>query len=204
MISIVKYGVGNLGSILSMLRYLGIPAELIETPGQVLKAERLILPGVGAFDRAMSRLNEAGLVSPLHEAVLDRRIPILGICLGMQLLGEGSEEGNLPGLGWIGGYSRRFAFDDNQDHLKIPHMGWASLSIPRPGVLFPDTDTQSRFYFVHSYHLCCSNPEDVAAEASHGVPFTAAVERERIFGAQFHPEKSHRFGMALLTRFSKV
>ena len=204
MISIVNYGVGNLGSILNMLRYLGLPAELVNSPEQILEAERLILPGVGAFDRAISRLNETGLRSPLDEAVLERRIPILGICLGMQLLGEGSDEGSLPGLGWIRGSSRRFRFKDHQEQLKIPHMGWARLRITKPGVLFPDTETIERFYFVHSYHLCCSDPDNVAAEATHGSPFTAAVEHGHIFGAQFHPEKSHRFGMSLLKRYSEV
>jgi len=204
MIGVVDYGVGNLGSVLNMLKRVRIPARVVADAEGLRGVEKLILPGVGAFDRAMTRLAESGLREVLHERVMGDGTPVLGLCLGMQLLTEGSEEGRLPGLGWIPGRTRRFQFDDNEDRLKIPHMGWNTVR-PRLGAtLFRGLEDQARFYFVHSYHVVCAGDGDVAATARHGYDFTAAVQSGHVFGTQFHPEKSHRFGMRLLHNFGEL
>lgn len=202
MIAVVDYGMGNIGSILNMLRKIGAPGIAVESPEQLAEAERIVLPGVGAFDRGMSQLRERGLVGPLTEAVTGRNVPLLGICLGMQLLCEGSEEGSEPGLGWIGGRCIRFAVTP-ESGLKVPHMGWNEIRVVHDSPLF-DPGEQARFYFVHSYHMQCTNPEDVAAVSRYGDEFTAAVRRGNIFGVQFHPEKSHRFGIELFRRFVEL
>lgn len=204
MITIVDSGLSNLGSVTNMLRYIGIESQVSSDPDVVAHAERLILPGVGAFDNGMHSLAQRGLIAPLNAAVLERKVPVLGICLGMQLLCNGSDEGDLPGLGWIKGRAVRFDLGNNSERLRIPHMGWSAVTIPRAGRLFPDTDWDNRFYFVHSYHVVCDDPADVAGTTRHGIEVTAAVERGNIFGAQFHPEKSHRFGMSVLKTFAEI
>jgi len=203
MISVVSYGVGNLGSIFNMLRKLGVAAAAASTPDDISRAERIILPGIGAYDHGMESLSEHGLVEPLRQRVLQDRVPLLGICLGMQLLGKGSEEGNRSGLGLIDADCVRFNANGSQT-LKIPHMGWKTLAFRQPSPLTDRLDSESRFYFVHSYHVVCHSPGDVLATANYGVEFTAMVHRENIWGAQFHPEKSHRFGMTLLENFARV
>lgn len=204
MISIVDYGVANLGSILNMLRKAGARAEPVSTPEQVARAEKIILPGVGAFDNGISALREKGMVEPLRKKALVDKAPILGICLGMQMLGKGSEEGKLAGLGLLDAYCERFRFSRDSKQ-KVPHMGWSLIaSRRRDSALLQGLDDKARFYFVHSYHLVCSDPADVLASACHGIEFVAMVQRGNVFGAQFHPEKSHRFGMALLRNFGEM
>ena len=200
MISILDYGVGNLGSISNMFKRLNVPVQLISAPVEVMQAKKLLLPGVGAFDAAMQALADRGLIAPLIESASHRRIPMLGICLGMQLLGRGSEEGRMKGLGLVDAYCRRFSFSDTR--LKIPHMGWNQVRPIRPGPLLQGFESPPRFYFVHSYHMECMDPSDIVGETIHGHPFTSMVQRGNIHGAQFHPEKSHRFGMALLRNFA--
>lgn len=188
---------------LNMLRKVGVDAEIAATSEAIRSARKLILPGIGAFDHGMSALTERGLAEPMRRAVIDGGVPILGVCLGMQLLAEGSEEGDLPGLGLLRGRSVRFQFDGSTPH-KIPHMGWTTLSRRRDSAILDGLDDEPRFYFVHSYHLQCDDPTDVLATATYGIEFTAMVNRANVWGAQFHPEKSHRFGMKLLGNFAEI
>lgn len=202
MVVIVDYEVGNAGSIRNMLKKVGVPAEISSDPQVIRSADRLILPGVGAFDHGMRSLHRSGLVPVLEEQVFQQQVPILGICLGMQMLGESSEEGNEPGLGWIKARTRRFRFDSLSDSLRVPHMGWNWVQAAAPDGLFEGYQSVPRFYFVHSLHVDCEDPNDVLATADYGFRFTCAVRRKNVFGTQFHPEKSHRFGMQLLRNFA--
>ena len=204
MIVIVDYGMGNLGSILNMLKKIGVSARVSSDTHEIEAAEKLILPGVGAFDTGMLRLRELGLLEILDSKAFVHKTPVLGVCLGMQLLTKESEEGLLPGLGWIDGKAIRFRFDPKQSNLKIPHMGWNSVTIHREGSLFKGMDQDVRFYFVHSYHIVCNDEQDVLATTDYGYGFVSAVQRENIMGAQFHPEKSHKFGMKLLKNFVEL
>lgn len=200
-ITIVDYGVGNLGSIQNMLKKLGAQSEIASDASTIERATKIILPGVGAFDAGMKQLNQSGLRSSLDTAVLQKRVPVAGICLGMQLMTEGSEEGALPGLGWVPAKTIRFVPSPNET-MKIPHMGWSVVTKAKQSPAVDLLIDDSRFYFVHSYHVDCSNRGDVLLTAQYGsVRFDAAFERENILGFQFHPEKSHRFGMTLFKAF---
>nr|WP_255763620.1 imidazole glycerol phosphate synthase subunit HisH [Pelomonas sp. P7] len=197
----VDYGVGNLGSIQNMLKKLGAESAVASDIATIERATKLILPGVGAFDAGMGQLNASGLRPALDEAVLSRKLPVAGICLGMQLMTDGSEEGQFPGLGWVPARTTRFAPAAGET-MKIPHMGWSVVSGLKPSRALDFLEGESRFYFVHSYHVHCRDREDALLAAQYGsVVFDAAFERENILGFQFHPEKSHRFGMALLKAF---
>lgn len=198
MIAIVDYGLGNLGSIANMLRRLGVDGSVTRDPGVIIEADQLILPGVGAFDNGMSNLRNLGLLDVLNARVLDAKVPVLGICLGAQLMTAGSEEGQEKGLGWIDADTVKFKTDATK---KIPHMGWSDVH-PKKANPLVGLEEESRFYFVHSYHFACRHSDDILGTASYGYEFTAAFSRGNVFGVQFHPEKSHRFGMALLTRFA--
>ena len=204
MIAIVDYGMGNLGSILNMLKRIGTKAKITSDRAEIEAADKLILPGVGAFDPAMRRLNESGLKEVLNELVLERRKPTIGLCLGMQLLTEGSEEGNLPGLGWVAGETRRFKFENEDAGLKVPHMGWNTVRPEQVKPLVQDLYDPSRFYFVHSYHVALRDPSDAAAWTHYGYDFPSMIQKGHIMGTQFHPEKSHKFGMKLLKNFAEM
>lgn len=200
-VTIIDYGVGNLGSIQNMLKKLGAQSEIASDANAVERATKIILPGVGAFDAGMTQLNQSGLRAPLDTAVLQRGVPVAGICLGMQLMTEGSEEGTLPGLGWVPARTIRFVPSPNEN-MKIPHMGWSIVAKAKQSPALELLGDESRFYFVHSYHVNCNNRDDVLLTAQYGsVRFDAAFERKNILGFQFHPEKSHRFGMNLLKAF---
>ena len=201
MITIVNYGLGNLGSISNMLNRIGKTSELATSIEQIMKAEKLILPGVGSFDLAMKNLNESGLLNTLNDKVLNQRTPVLGICLGMQLLTKGSEEGKLPGLGWIDAYTYKFT---NNNTLKVPHMGWNEVHVSKPHALINSLSVPSRYYFVHSYYVKYNDREDELMSCNYGIDFTCAIQHENIMGVQFHPEKSHKFGMELLRNFSEL
>ncbi|MBI4474328.1 MAG: imidazole glycerol phosphate synthase subunit HisH [Acidobacteria bacterium] len=204
MITIIDYGMGNVGSILNMLKRIGVAARVSANADEIRAAERLILPGVGAFDTGMANLASMGLRDVLDEKVQVQQTPVLGVCLGMQLLTGRSEEGRLRGLGWIKGETVRFRFDPKTSHLKIPHMGWNTVKpVPR-APLFASFSEPPRFYFVHSYHVVCAEPADLAATVCHGDEVTAAITRGHIMGVQFHPEKSHTFGMKLLKTFAEL
>lgn len=200
-IGIVDYGMGNIGSIQNMLRYIGVSSFVSSNPIELKKAERLIVPGVGRFDAAMRNLRERDLIESLNNMVKQDKIPTLGICLGMQLFCEWSEEGNCAGLGYVDAQVCRFVSNEKRP-IKIPHMGWSSLEPKRDHSTLSDIGALARFYFVHSYYVQCSNAEDVLAYATHGQQFVAAFQRENVIGVQFHPEKSHRFGMQLLRNFA--
>jgi glutamine amidotransferase len=202
MIVIPKLPLGNFASILKVIDKCGGYAELITSPILLRKADKIILAGVGAFDYGMTSINSMWR-EELENAVLVRRIPILGICLGMQLMCKSSEEGHLPGLGWIDAKVRRFSWSSNLN-LKLPHMGWNTVKIVKSNPLLEIGNDEQRFYFVHSYHVVCNNPRDVLATAHYGYDFTAAINHENIFGVQFHPEKSHRFGIQLVSNFLRL
>jgi len=202
MIVIVDYGLGNIGSIVNMFKKAGVAATISSDPAVIEKADKLILPGVGAFDAGMKNLETRGLIPLLNFRVLEQQTPILGVCLGMQLLCKWSEEGQLPGLGWLDAEVVRFKFDSNSGDLKIPHMGWNTLTAHTPHPLFADLEAENRFYFVHSYHVVCADQSNVLAQTNYGFDFTAAVVKDNIMGVQFHPEKSHKFGMRLLKNFA--
>lgn len=199
MISIVDYGMGNLESIRNMIRKIGGNAELVNNPAKLEHAKALILPGVGHFGKAMQLLKEKGFLEVLNHKAQVEKIPVHGICLGMQLLMEHSEEGDANGLAWIEGEVKKFQFEDKS--IKIPHMGWSETEQLKPDLLFEGYQETPRFYFVHSYYVSCSNPENVIARADYGIKFDCAVRRENISGTQFHPEKSHKFGMHMLSNF---
>jgi len=200
-IAIIDYKTGNLASILNMIRKIGYDAVITSDPSEVRKASKFILPGVGHFDFGMRNLHQLGLVPVLNELVLNAKLPLLGICLGAQLITQGSEEGTEPGLGWIEGTTK--AFDKSRLNVsnKIPHMGWADVTYNAQSRLFSNCEPIPRFYFVHSYHLTCNKPTDELTHCSYGYSFVAGFEKENILGVQFHPEKSHRFGMTLLKNF---
>lgn len=204
MIAIVDIGVGNLGAIKNMLRKVGAAAQITSDADEIRAADKIILPGVGAFDVGMTALSDSGLMELLNERVLTDKTPTLGICLGAQMLGRKSEEGELPGLGWIDMDVVRFP---RKEGLRVPHMGWNTVEPATPGgdihPLFANGEMNPRFYFVHSFHFACDSDADVAATCNYGGPFAAAVARENVWGVQFHPEKSHRFGAALLRNFAE-
>jgi imidazole glycerol-phosphate synthase subunit HisH len=202
MVTIINSGVGNIASILNMIKRVGGEANLASSPDELYSAEKLILPGVGAFDTGMMALRVSGLDDAIRNAVVENGAMILGICLGMQLLLDTSEEGKLPGLGLVPGRVRRLQVQAKG--LRVPHMGWSVVKPVCPSTLFETGDEEQRFYFVHSYYVECDDPQDAVGITDYGYDFTSALERGRVLGVQFHPEKSHRFGMALLDRYLKV
>ena len=199
MITIINYGMGNLGSIANMLKRIGYSSEISSDAGKIDAAEKIILPGVGHFDKAMVNIEKLGLKELIRKKALVDKTPMLGICLGMQLMCKSSEEGSKPGLGLIDAEVKRFHFSQNS--LKIPHMGWNLVSRQKESRLFSTNNTAPRFYFVHSYHVVCAHHEYVLTTSNHGYEFVSAFEQDNILGVQFHPEKSHRFGMELLRNF---
>lgn len=203
MITIVDYGMGNLGSIQNMFRRINVASEITGEPEKISRAAKILLPGVGAFDAAMERIDASGLKPVLDKKALDEKVPVLGICLGMQLLTKSSEEGVLPGLGWINAKTIRFKFEPGIS-LKVPHMGWNRVFTVKESPLTSNLPEEPRFYFVHSYHVRAEDPADVVTITHYGTDFHSVVQHENIFGAQFHPEKSHLFGMKLLENFASV
>ena len=202
MIVVVDYGVGNVASVLNMLRKVGARARVSGATADIETADKLILPGVGHFGHGMRKLTESGLIPSLREQALIQKKPILGICLGMQMMTRGSEESDAPGLAWLDGFTHRFS---GLAGLRVPHMGWNSVRPADGARLFDRQPLEpERFYFVHSYFVQLADRADTAASCQYGDEFTAAFEHDNLFGVQFHPEKSHRFGMELLRRFANV
>jgi imidazole glycerol-phosphate synthase subunit HisH len=202
MITIVDYGVGNLASMQNMLKKIGVPSLITSSEKDISIAEKLILPGVGAFDTCAEKLQQSGLMEVLSRKVMEEKTPVLGVCVGMQLLAEGSEEGKLPGLGWIKGKIIKFKQDQLLIDTKIPHMGWTDVEVAKTSKLFETMHPEPRFYFVHSYHAQLIDETDALVYADYGYKFVAGVERGNVMGVQFHPEKSHKFGMKLLENFA--
>ena len=200
MITVIDYGAGNIGSVLNMIKHVGGTAEVARDSQGVLGARKVLLPGVGSFDNAMTRLDDLGLIEPLKERAA-QGTPFLGICLGMQLLANRSEEGKLEGLGLIPGLVRRFQFEGQDASLKIPHMGWNRASPAKDHPLITGLSDDARFYFVHSFYFECEDPDSTLLRSSYGGPFTSGVQWGNVMGVQFHPEKSHRYGMQLIKNF---
>lgn len=201
MIAIIDFGMGNHGSIMNMLRKVGAESVITSDPGAILSAEKLVLPGVGAFDVAMKNLHDLNLVEVLEKAVIDKGIPVLGICLGMQILTTSSQEGSLPGLGWIDAETKSFHEHLSPSNLRIPHMGWNGVDVKLKRGIFQRMYDEPRYYFVHSYFVECSREENVLATTHYGMTFHSAIMRDNIVGTQFHPEKSHKFGLLIFKNF---
>lgn len=204
MIRIVDYGVGNIQAFMTMFKRLGMPAERARVPADLADASRLILPGVGAFDHAMQMFNQSGLREPVEALVHGQRVPVLGVCVGMQMLATGSDEGVLPGLNWIPGRVRAFANTPEAQHLPMPHMGWNDVHPAVGERLFVGLENDARFYFLHSFFFECAEPQFAAATTGYGLEFSCAVSSGNVYGVQFHPEKSHHYGAQLLKNFAEL
>jgi glutamine amidotransferase len=202
MIAILDYGIGNVSSIKNMLKKIGAEATISSDLSVIGSAEKIILPGVGHFDYCMKQLRAAPFFDLLNHRAQTEKVPLLGVCVGCQMLMESSEEGDEKGLGWIKGRVVRFNNDKTSEKVRIPHMGWTEINPKKYSGLYKDAQ-EPRFYFVHSYHLECDDANDVSATAYYGYEFVASVERDNIIGVQFHPEKSHKFGMQLYDNFVK-
>ena len=200
MILVVDYGAGNIGSVLNMIKKAGGQAIASSNISDIQNAPKLLLPGVGSFDNAMNKLEGLGLVESIQEKARSGT-PVLGICLGMQLLSYGSEEGRKAGLGLIPGEVKRFKFGDKDSSLKVPHMGWNQVMVSKKHRIAEGLENAARFYFVHSYHYECEDPADELFKTHYGYDFTSGIQRKNIMGVQFHPEKSHRFGMQFFKNF---
>lgn len=203
MVTIIDYGVGNIGSIANMLKKVGSDSTITSDPEKIIKAEKIILCGIGAFDDGMTKLQNMGIVDVLKEKVLNDKTPILGVCLGMQLFTKGSEEGSKEGLGFIDAFTRRFDFSklNAEKALRIPHMGWNIAEASKTSALYNNMYVAPRFYFVHSYHVILENKKDELLQTAYGYNFTSGFEKDNIIGVQFHPEKSHKYGMRLYENF---
>ena len=205
MITLVDYGVGNIKSFVNVYNRLNIPIKIAKTYSDLKDAQRLILPGVGHFDHAMRSFNKSGLRRPVEELVLNQNKPLLGVCVGMQMLAHSSEEGLLPGLGWIPGSVHSFERKLESETLPLPHMGWNDLKINTPSIMFPKTEVVSpQFYFLHSYYFSATNRSDVIATTNYGLDFDAVVCHKNVYGMQCHPEKSHSWGEQFLRAFTEL
>jgi imidazole glycerol-phosphate synthase subunit HisH len=203
MIAIINYGVGNLASVLNMFKRIGADAVITSDVSEIKKADKILLPGVGHFDSCMQRFNESGLRPVVEQKAFEEKAPLLGICVGAQMMTRGSEEGAEKGLGWVNADTIRFKFDE-QSKLKIPNMGWNELIISKPSPLWNDLNEDARFYFAHSFHFKFDDEEMVTGKANYGYEYAVAFRNKNLFATQFHPEKSHKYGMKVLENFMKL
>lgn len=204
MIAIVNYGLGNISAFSNIYKSLGIPFILAETVEQLTSADKIILPGVGSFDNAMKLLKSSGMYEALNRMVLEESVPVLGICVGMQMLASSSDEGPEPGLGWIDGVVKKIDGAVVAGGLILPHMGWNEVRSLLGNRLLDGLDLESEFYFLHSFYFHCNQAADAIADVEYGRRFTCAVNHKNIFGVQFHPEKSHKNGVRLLKNFAEL
>jgi glutamine amidotransferase len=204
LITIIDYGLGNVQAIQNIYRKLDVPVALAKTNDDLQAATHLVLPGVGAFDWAMARLNDSGMRGALDELVLGQGVPVLGICVGMQMMARQSEEGTARGLAWIDAVVKRFDTSRMRDQIRLPHMGWNDIDFAQANGLLRGLEVGARFYFLHSFYFLPNNNLDVLAWANYGGPFACAVRKGNIFGVQFHPEKSHTWGIQLLKNFASL
>lgn len=205
MITLVNYGLGNISAFANVYKRLNIPVRIATTADELAGAERIVLPGVGAFDHAMEQLDASGMREALDRKVVGEQTPVLGVCVGMQMMAVGSEEGSREGLGWVKAQVRRFKAEQGSNGpLRLPHMGWNDVRPAADQPLFAGLEEGARFYFLHSYYVECEAASDVSAMADYGGEFGCAVRSGNVHGVQFHPEKSHRFGVALLKNFAQI
>jgi glutamine amidotransferase len=204
MITIIDYGLGNIKAFANLYKRLNIKTIIATTKNDLSQATRIILPGVGSFDYAMFKLNGSGMRDALEKKVLVEKVPVIGICVGMQMLARTSEEGKLAGLGWIDANVRMFNPELIPFKTRLPHMGWNSITINKECGLLDGLSNDSRFYFLHSYYFECNDIEDVITTTNYGISYASAVNKENIFGIQFHPEKSHSNGIKLLYNYTKI
>ncbi len=204
MIGILNYGLGNIKAFENIYRKLHIPVRVLNSKDDFEGITKLILPGVGAFDHAMTTFNQSGLREISEKMILEDKVPVIGICVGMQMLAASSDEGKLLGLGWIKGKVHRFDESKINFATHLPHMGWNDVKVKPDSPIFVEFPTNPKFYFLHSYYFECDNASDIIATSEYGIEFTCAVNHENVFGVQFHPEKSHEYGIKLLENFSKI
>jgi imidazole glycerol-phosphate synthase subunit HisH len=200
---VLDYGLGNVAAFVNIYKRLNLAVEIATTAAQLAAVEKIILPGVGAFDWAMTRLNESGMRDSLDHLVMSKKVPVLGVCVGMQMMANQSDEGKLPGLGWVDGTVKRFDADGFKQQTHLPHMGWNDVSPLDETCLFKNIQNP-RFYFLHSYYFAAARQEDVLGMTNYNGDFTSVVKHANVFGTQFHPEKSHQWGIALLKNFAEL
>ncbi|MDB0021056.1 imidazole glycerol phosphate synthase subunit HisH [Candidatus Pseudothioglobus singularis] len=201
MITIVDYGLGNVLAFENIYKRLNIPVEIVKTSDALSSAKKILLPGVGSFDWAITQLNNSGMRSMLDKLVVEKGIPVIGICVGMQMMAKSSHEGKLDGLGWINAEVKRF---DDSNNLQLPHMGWNEIITINNSPLFLGLEEAARFYFLHSYYFSHSEKSQILSQTSYNGLFTSSVNHKNIFGVQFHPEKSHHWGMKLLKNYAEM
>jgi imidazole glycerol-phosphate synthase subunit HisH len=204
MITIIDYGLGNIKAFSNVYKHLNVPYVIAKNVGEIKDAKKLILPGVGAFDHAMKLLEQSGMREKLDELVLVEKIPVIGICVGMQMLANFSDEGKLPGLGWIDASVKKFDEKSISYTTHLPHMGWNDVHPVRETKILKGLETNAKFYFLHSYYFQCNQPEDTIAFTDYGIKFSCAINKNNIYGVQFHPEKSHQYGIQLLNNFATL
>lgn len=204
MITIADYGLGNIRAFLNIYRRMNVEVKTAVSADELQGATKVILPGVGSFDQAMRQLEQSGMRPALDDLALRQKVPVLGVCVGMQMLGQGSDEGVLPGLGWIEGRVKKLEVPQAAERLPIPHMGWNDVHPQRRSKLFAELDSDARFYFLHSYYFHCRHQEHEIATSNYGTTFACAVNAGNIFGVQFHPEKSHQHGDRVLKNFGAL